>query len=303
MTYIANLLHNIAMSKNNLLESINHYTETKSFSLHHTLVGGDNPNALYLHYHPEMEFLYLFRGTLHFTVEDKSFTLLPGDAVFVPPYLVHNAVKDEGTECEYSAVVFSAEWLFGREDISAKEYLKALDCNRYDCVCHLSCKDTDNAAALALLRKFSAYRGQPVQSYELLLRGQLLICFQRLYDTCFSKFHLSEEKASLQAGLEKTLAHMNDCFMQKTTLQELAAYSGYSIGHFEHMFREYTGSSPFEYLNRIRIVNASGLLVSSDKKIIEIAADCGFDNISYFNRTFKKILGISPKEYRKKNSL
>ena len=61
----------------------------------------------------------------------------------------------------------------------------------------------------------------------------------------------------------------------------------------------YYNISPFEYLNYIRIIHASKLLKSTKKLITDIASECGFDNISYFNRVFKRIMGITPNAYRK----
>ena len=60
------------------------------------------------------------------------------------------------------------------------------------------------------------------------------------------------------------------------------------------------GTSFVDYLNDYRLSMASRMLVSSDDKIIDIAAHCGYDNLSYFNRIFKKKYGITPSAYRRK---
>ena len=65
-------------------------------------------------------------------------------------------------------------------------------------------------------------------------------------------------------------------------------------------FKNTMGTSFSEYLNEYRLTMASRLLVSSDSSILDIAAEVGYENLSYFNRTFKKRFEMTPREYRKK---
>ena len=67
------------------------------------------------------------------------------------------------------------------------------------------------------------------------------------------------------------------------------------------LFRSITGLSCIDYVIEYRLTKARGLLRTTDKPIIEIAFDTGFNNISYFNRTFKKHFHQTPTEFRKNN--
>lgn len=303
MTYLLFLLHYIAMNTINqnkqFLENITHITDTKSYSLHHTYVGPENTNALYLHYHPEMEFLYLHSGSLSFYVEEKKYQLQEGNAIFLPPYLIHNAVKDLGCSCEYSAVVFSSEWLFGSNDLAHNEYLSPLLLNHIDAVCLITKEVPQCARVLSVLKNISKYKASERTSYELMLRGDLLHCFQFLYNHFFSGLTISEEKQTQQKELQKSLSYIHTHYSQRLTLQDIASPSGYSASHFEHLFKTNMGCSPFEYLTKIRMMNACNLLLQGNKKITDIAISCGYDNISYFNRSFKKLMKTTPQGYRK----
>lgn len=295
------------MINNNLLENIQHHTENKSFSLHRTEVNPSYTNALYVHYHPEMEFLYLAKGSMSFYFEGRCIEMKPGEAVFVPPYIVHNAIKEAGSECEYSAVVFSEEWLFGSSNMN--EYTLPIYENRYECCCHIVSSDNVSSAVnttasttiphlLDILSHIHTYKNQPLESFELKLKGELLICFQFLYSTYFSKSLSAAPITSSAHAIQSCLTYINEHFSEDYSLDTLSEKFGYSPSHFEHSFKSITGSTPFVYINRIRIIKASEMLKSTDKKITDIAAECGYSNISYFNRTFKKIMGVSPKEYR-----
>ena len=67
----------------------------------------------------------------------------------------------------------------------------------------------------------------------------------------------------------------------------------------EALIKEKTGKTPVEYLNGYRIEKASQLLLNSDQSVTEIAFSCGFNDLSYFIKTFKSQKGISPAKFRK----
>ena len=87
--------------------------------------------------------------------------------------------------------------------------------------------------------------------------------------------------------------------LANVTVSELAARYYLSTGHFSHIFKEVTGSSPLEYINHMKIQKAKDLITYTDYPINKIAIDIGIDDQNYFSRLFKKYTGLSPSEYRK----
>lgn len=71
-----------------------------------------------------------------------------------------------------------------------------------------------------------------------------------------------------------------------------------SKSYFMYCFKRITGTSIVSYITQIRIKNACKMLLSTDKQVVRIAMECGFDNLSNFNRQFKKNVGCSPLKYR-----
>lgn len=69
------------------------------------------------------------------------------------------------------------------------------------------------------------------------------------------------------------------------------------------LFHKQVGCSFREYLTKIRISHATNMLINTEKSITDIALDCGFQTVTYFNRVFLKFFGESPTEYRQKNAL
>lgn len=90
------------------------------------------------------------------------------------------------------------------------------------------------------------------------------------------------------------LEHIND----KITLTDIANYLHINASYFSRIFKKETGESFIEFVTRVKMEKAKEMLSSTIKPIDQIAFDLGFDNKSYFFRTFKKHFGITPKEYK-----
>ena len=105
---------------------------------------------------------------------------------------------------------------------------------------------------------------------------------------------------------EQTLCQSAIHFMQehlenRMTLQQAAAYIGYSQSHFSALFRRQTGMSPHAYYNRLKMEHACQLLSETDLKVNQICHKLGIDDQYYFSRLFSKTIGMSPTEYRERH--
>ena len=99
--------------------------------------------------------------------------------------------------------------------------------------------------------------------------------------------------------MKQILKYLENNYMNKITIEEIAAEVHLSQSHFMKYFKNIMGTSFIEYLNEYRLTMAQRLLVSSDSSVLDIAAEVGFDNLSYFNRIFKKRFGQTPSACRK----
>lgn len=82
-------------------------------------------------------------------------------------------------------------------------------------------------------------------------------------------------------------------------LAELAASAGLSPAHYSCLFREHTGFAPIDYLIRLRVQHACHVLDTSSRSVNEIAATVGYDDPYYFTRCFRRVMGRSPRDYRR----
>jgi AraC family transcriptional regulator, arabinose operon regulatory protein len=100
--------------------------------------------------------------------------------------------------------------------------------------------------------------------------------------------------------IEKSILYMHAHIHETMNLKDLAAYCGYSVSHFSLIFRNKTTRSPIEYFIGLKMQHACQMLDLTEMHIKEIAEDLAFEDPFYFSRMFRKTMGVSPAEYRKK---
>ena len=99
--------------------------------------------------------------------------------------------------------------------------------------------------------------------------------------------------------LAAVLDHIEMHFDGELSLKELATMMGTSSSYFSRLFRNEVGMPLFEYINRTRIRKACVMLRRADISVTQIAFDVGYNSVSFFNRYFRRIMHLTPREYRR----
>lgn len=107
-----------------------------------------------------------------------------------------------------------------------------------------------------------------------------------------------EARADYPRIIAKAKKYIEEYFNQDISLKEVADSVNLNPSYFSTLFMQNTGVSYTEHLTKIRIEKAKALLKDTDYKVYEIAEMIGYQNVTYFNRTFKKITGVTPVEYK-----
>lgn len=107
------------------------------------------------------------------------------------------------------------------------------------------------------------------------------------------------ESRSARERVAASVEKLRRDWIRPHRLEELAASAGLSTAHYSALFREMTGFAPIDYLIRQRIQHACGLLDTTSLAISTIAAQVGYDDPYYFTRSFRRVMGFSPRAYRK----
>ena len=98
--------------------------------------------------------------------------------------------------------------------------------------------------------------------------------------------------------MEDVITYIQENYTQNISLDEIADRCALNRSYFSRAFHNAAGMPLFEFINRIRVRKSCILLKRTNQSIIDIAFATGYNNISFFNRYFKKIMKISPREYR-----
>ena len=98
--------------------------------------------------------------------------------------------------------------------------------------------------------------------------------------------------------IKKAIGYIAENFSTNLTLDDVANYVHLNPSYFSSLFKQSTGSSFKEYLNMVRIEESKRLLSNTDYSVINIAVATGFENQSYYSKVFKKLTGLTPRQYR-----
>lgn len=109
--------------------------------------------------------------------------------------------------------------------------------------------------------------------------------------------HVREQSGTADAFAD-VIRHLHQRYDESQSSEHLAAMAGLSVSQFERRFRRAFGSSPHQYLIRVRVENAANRLLESNQTVSAIALECGFYDHAHFSRSFRRIMNVSPSDYR-----
>ena len=107
------------------------------------------------------------------------------------------------------------------------------------------------------------------------------------------------DNSQIAEAIDKATIYFSEHYNENISIEGYAKAHHMSTSWFIRNFKQYTGSTPMQYILAKRIYNAEALLKSNQYNVTEIATIVGYDNPLYFSRLFKKAKGLSPTEYRK----
>jgi AraC-like DNA-binding protein len=248
------------------------------------------------HFHPEYELVFIegTNGTRH--VGEHITRFEGSDLVFIGSYIPHLNF-DYGVKGDYEKIVVHI-----RPDFMGKALLQTpelqviatlFEKSRYGIAFNAETKKRvgEKMKKLHLLSYFE-------QFLEMLTIFQILANsseFQLLHSQPVENQHNKKE----QERLKRIYKFIDEHYQQKIELETVAEISHLSPAAFCRFFKKMTRLTFVEFLNHYRVNEAKRLLLL-DKNVTETCYECGFESLSYFNRTFKKIIGENPLAFKKR---
>ncbi len=263
------------------------------FEFHH--VTPSHPQYLMsYHWHVEYEIIRILQGCLTVTLDEKSFTAGAGDVIFVHSGILHSGIPKD---CVYQCIVFDGNF-FLKHSTVCSGYMQKIIHQDIMIYHHFTGKYKE---VIRIANDVFDSMWQKKPGYEMVVIGQ----FYHFFGLVFSNHYYLDGTAMTRQDykrilqLKQVLEFIENNYTSRLTLRQLSASVSMSPKYFCRFFSEMTHQTPMDYLNRQRIEKACYQLATTDDSITEIAYDSGFNDLSYFIRTFKKYKGITPGRYKR----
>ncbi|MBI3875634.1 MAG: AraC family transcriptional regulator [Verrucomicrobia bacterium] len=268
-------------------------------SFHCEVVRGASYDATW-HFHPELQLTLVLKSSGYRLVGDKITPLEPGDLVLVGANLPHvwqqDGSRNRSQRAVHAIVVRFLDTFLGRDIFETPEIEPVRKLfKRASRGLEIIGRTRD--AVAARIEELPQLRGLARIS-ELLAILDLLAQSRELKpiaSTGFVPSLSSEDQGRMQRVTDYIQAHLADAIDRDAVARE----AHLSAGAFSRFFKLRTGKTLPEYVNELRVGRACRLLVEEELKVTDVALECGFRNLANFNRRFRAITKLPPREYRR----
>ena len=251
------------------------------------------------HWHDEVEIIVIKKGNGIVYVNLTKYTVKSGDVIFVFPEQLHSIEQLDDNTMEYENILFKKGLLKSTgHDLCANNFIMPLFSGiiSFKPIVDESC--SFHAQLLSQIENIDSLCSTKPYGYQLAIKGYLFQILFLMISNTDSDFNIDFNQKSLDK-IKMILTYISEHYHEMITIDDVANYCLYSKSYFMKFFKEALGTSFISYLNDYRLEIAAKELLASQDNILDIAIRTGFDNLSYFNRSFKRKYGITPGKYRK----
>jgi AraC-like DNA-binding protein len=249
------------------------------------------------HYHPEFELTYIVKGNGYRIVGNSYEPFKDGDLVLLGSNLPHtwSGKADGDVNSDAIVIQFSSEFISSflefNESLLIKKMLESslrgINFEPDEQLVTKIIEITETNGVDRILKLISIL--------DILSKKQIKLIAPNTFHNVVSK--------KSEVRINKVCLFIQNNFQNKIYLKEIADLIYLTESNFCKFFKKATGKTYSDYVNEIRINEASRLLIQSDRTISQISFECGFETLSYFNRVFLNKKGITPSVYRKRSNI
>lgn len=274
----------------------------------------DFPAACYLndagslpvpwHWHDELEVIVVEKGSLTVKIASAQRELSEGCGCFINAGALHAMEKKAGACALERCIVFHPRLVGGNADsVFWQKYVGPLILDRSFPGLFLDPSVSWQREILSHIRAAWEFCAGEEGFYEMSARNELSSCIGILRQRQPLARKDVSQKALRQTGRMKVmLAFLQERFDEALTVSRIAASASVSESECLRCFRQTVGIAPIAYLKHYRLQRAAELLQGTDLPVAAVASRCGFLEMSYFSREFRKMYGAAPTQYRRENA-
>jgi len=258
------------------------------------------------HFHPEIELIYIHKGRGTRFIGNDVHRFEPGEMFLFGSNLAHMwrcdpeyFVEGSRLKADVTVIYFHHDFL-GDKFFNVPE-LKSIEPLLEKAKQGIKITGSTKIQVKELIGKLPEAKGLERIITLLTILEKIATSKERQYINPI--YHPLKIEKSEASRLNKIFQHISDHFQKKITLSEIASIANLSPKAFCRYFKSKTRKTLYDFLLEVRVAHACNLLLEKDMTVYEVCYDSGFNNLSNFNRYFKKIMNKTPLEFKKEHRL
>ena len=279
-----------------LKENKPHGTKDDPFSIYH-IANAKRSFQIPVHWHDEFEIIYVKSGFLTVSISGENYIGKPGDAFVVSPGNLHFMGSQTGN-VDYFTFLFPLKYIsFRTDDILDDKLLEPL--NSGHLIISPEIEDTVKEQCEQLVEIYGAKKEESQSKITAQIKTKIIL-LQFILELWKKGFIVENDTGGKNTVEKEMVSYIQQNFTGKILLKEFGEQFHLSEKYISRYFKEHFHITISQYVTYLRLEHAKQLLQDTDIPVTEVAMQSGYQNVSYFIRSFKKTYGMSPLKYRNK---
>ncbi len=278
-----------------LKENKPHGTKNDPFSTYHIKNAGRS-FQIPVHWHDELEIIYVKSGCLTVSISGESYIGNAGDVFVVSPGNLHLMGAQTGT-VDYFTFLFPLKYIsFRTDDMLNDKLLEPL--NSGQLMISPRVRGTAKELCEQLIAIYVAKNNESESKITAQIKTKIIL-LQFILEMWKQGFVIENDTSGRNMVEKEMVSYVQQNFTGKISLKEFGEQFHLSEKYISRYFKEHFHIALSQYVTYLRLEHAKQLLQDTDIPITEVAMQSGYQNVSYFIRSFKKAYGVSPLKYKK----
>ena len=279
-----------------LKENKPHGTKDDPFSIYH-IANVKRSFQIPVHWHDEFEIIYVKSGFLTVSISGENYIGKPGDAFVVSPGNLHFMGSQTGN-VDYFTFLFPLKYIsFRTDDILDDKLLEPL--NSGHLIISPEIEDTVKEQCEQLVEIYGVKKEESQSKITAQIKTKIIL-LQFILELWKKGFIVENDTGGKNTVEKEMVSYIQQNFTGKILLKEFGEQFHLSEKYISRYFKEHFHITISQYVTYLRLEHAKQLLQDTDIPVTEVAMQSGYQNVSYFIRSFKKTYGMSPLKYRNK---
>lgn len=251
------------------------------------------------HWHKEIEFTYVAAGSMLYQINDETFYLSEGEALFGNSNALHTGHMDNHQDCHYISITFDPKLIYGYEgSLLQTKFVNPLIQNVNFSAIHFNLSEDWHEEIINNLHEIYKLVNHGGDFYELdiqLLLLQIWRLILRYKPSSLKAINKNDEQNF--SRIKEMLSYIQENYTSKIELDDISKHVHVCKSECCRIFKRYMRVSLFEYILEYRVEKSLAYITNTNFSITEAALNVGFSDPNYFSKVFRKLKGCSPSKY------